>query len=276
MFENQTLLLFLRRSHIVVGIVGVVVFWVPVFARKGGRLHILAGRIFEWTGYYVASTALLTCARYLLTPHHFAFVARPGETAEELARVEFAQFFLTLLSFLAWTVLSQLRTGMRVVRTRRLPAEGYRNWESRFWLYSLPAASLWLVSFGAYRLATGGSSVHWISVVVGMIPLLEFKKERAFFQDPRQEKMSWWYKHMECMLGCGVAFHTAGLVFAFRWMSTNDVLTLPGAWQMVPWILPSLIGVPAAYLWVRHYRRKFGDARLPKPPIASAPLGQTD
>ena len=73
-----------RTTHILIGIVGVVAFWIPVGARKGSPLHIRAGRIFEWCGYYVASTALFACARYLLTPHHFAFIDRPGESAEEI------------------------------------------------------------------------------------------------------------------------------------------------------------------------------------------------
>lgn len=251
--------LLLRRSHIFVGMLGLVAFWIPIAAKKGGRLHILSGRLFEWCGYYVASTALFTCARYLLTPRHFAFIDRTGETAKELARVEFAQFFLTMLAFLAFIFLVQLRTAMRVVRTRKHPVEAYQNWEAKFWLYGQLVASVALIGFGVYRLANGASSVHWLSVIVAAIPLSEFKKERHFYLHPQERKMSWWYKHMESILGCGVAFHTAGFVFLTRWISSNWGLELPGMWQLVPWVVPALVGVPATHFWIKSYRRKFGD-----------------
>ena len=141
--DYESIFLMLRRSHILIGFAGLVAFWMPVVAKKGGRTHILAGRVFEWCGYYVAASALFACGRYLLIPHHFAFTDRPGASAEELRRIQFAQFFLTLLAFLAWIFLVQLRNGMRVVRTRKLPAEAYQNWEANFWLYSQLLASMY-------------------------------------------------------------------------------------------------------------------------------------
>lgn len=251
--DQQQIYLLLRRSHITVGIVGVIVFWIPIFAKKGGRLHVITGRMFEWCGYYVATTALFTCVRYLVTPHDYAFVSRPDASLEELSKIEFAQFFLTLLAFLAWIFLTSLRNGMRVVRTRHLSAEAYKNWEARFWLGSQTIGSFLLIGYGVYRLATGGSSLHWVSIAVGAMTLSEFKKEMQFFNNPRQLKMSWWYKHMECMLGCGVAFHTAGFVFTTRWYG------LEGPAQFVPWVVPAAIGVPLSTWWIRSYRKKFGD-----------------
>ncbi len=260
--DNETLAFWLRRSHIAVGFVGLFAYWIPIFAKKGGRAHIVSGRIFEWCGYWVAGSALFSCVRYLTIPHHFAFVARPDASVEELARVEFAQFLLTLLSFLAWIFLFQLRTGMRVVRVRRITdrsyTDAYRNWEAAFWLYSQLLAAVAILAYGGYRLANGGHAVHWVSVVVGMLTIMDFKKELRFYRQPQAEKMSWWYKHMDCMLGCGVAFHTAGLVFTSRWMETNLGYRLPGAWQLLPWVLPTLIGAPVTWIWIAHYRNKFG------------------
>jgi hypothetical protein len=264
--DYELIYLALRRSHIAVGIIGLVAFWIPIIAKKGGRTHVLSGRVFEWCGYYVATTALFTCARYLLTPHDFAFISRPNASPEELQRIAFVQFFLLVLGFLALNFLAQLRTGLRVVRTRQLPAEAYRNWEAAFWLYSQLAFSIGLMLYGANRLANGGSSYHWICVGVGAIPLFEFRQERRFFLNPREQKMSWWYKHMNCMCGCGVAFHTAGFVFTSRWLANNWDVSLPGMWQLVPWILPAALGVPLTHYYVTWYRKKFGDAKPSRVP----------
>lgn len=103
----------LRNSHITIGFVGLAAYWIAILAKKGSTPHILAGRAFEWCGYFVATSALYSCGRYLSQSRHFAFIDRPGESEQELARVEFAQFLLTLLAFLAIVFLVQMRNGVR-------------------------------------------------------------------------------------------------------------------------------------------------------------------
>ena len=35
-------------THVLTGFVGLAAFWVPVFASKGGRTHVRAGRVFVY------------------------------------------------------------------------------------------------------------------------------------------------------------------------------------------------------------------------------------
>ena len=44
--------------HIATGFVGLAAFWVPVFARKGGRTHLRAGRIYTYYAYVVTLSAV--------------------------------------------------------------------------------------------------------------------------------------------------------------------------------------------------------------------------
>ena len=82
------------------------------------------------------------------------------------------------------------------------------------------------------------------------------------------ERRAWFYAHMKSMLGAGIAFHTAFLVFGSRAVLDLSVL---GAFNWVPWVLPALIGVTGHRLWERQYRRKFGDLSPdPGPAGASA------
>ena len=263
--DLESLALWIRSSHITIGLVGLIAYWVPVLAKKGGKLHIVSGRIFEWCGYYVAGTALFSCVRYLSTPRHYAlFQDYSTETAEEFARVQGAQFLLTVLAFLAVVFLFQLRMGMRTVRVLKKKPDKYRNWEAAAWLYGHLLAAIALAGFGAYRLATGASPLHWVSVALGTFTVWEFRKELAFHRNPNKEKMAWWFKHMECMLGCGVAFHTAGLVFTVSWLDKyKGIALLPDSLAFVPWVLPALIGGPVTHLWIGKYRKKFGDT----PPV---------
>jgi hypothetical protein len=54
------------------------------------------------------------------------------------------------------------------------------------------------------------------------------------------------------MIGAGVAFHTAFAVFGMSRLVDTGIL---GPVAVLPWILPTLIGVPAAMLFSRKYRR---------------------
>ena len=46
-----------RFIHIAFGAVGLGAFWFPVFARKGGPVHVQAGRAFKWCAYVVLAAA---------------------------------------------------------------------------------------------------------------------------------------------------------------------------------------------------------------------------
>ena len=79
-----------------------------------------------------------------------------------------------------------------------------------------------------------------------------------FARQPYVSRMAWWYEHMGSMLGGGIAFHTAFLVVgAGRLLAVQ----LTGFDAVIPWIVPSLIGIPATAIWVGYYRRKFREDR---------------
>ena len=69
--------------------------------------------------------------------------------------------------------------------------------------------------------------------------LITVQRERLLDVQP------WLHQHLEAMIACGIAFHTAALVTI-----VNRVLELriDGPLAFLPWILPTLIGVPGAHL----------------------------
>jgi hypothetical protein len=75
---------------------------------------------------------------------------------------------------------------------------------------------------------------------------------------PPTERMAWYYAHMGNMIGAGIAFHTAFLVFGSNRLFSYE---LPGLWRIVPWILPAAIGIPANRILESRYRAKFGEPR---------------
>lgn len=61
-----------RAAHVWIGIAGLLLFWIPAFTTKGGKIHRTAGRLFVWSVYFVAGSALISCVwampRPILSP----------------------------------------------------------------------------------------------------------------------------------------------------------------------------------------------------------------
>ena len=63
--------------------------------------------------------------------------------------------------------------------------------------------------------------------------------------------MGWSYSHIDDRRR---SFHTAFIVFGAQ------RLWAFGPWAVVPWILPTVVGIPAIVISRRHYQRKFNTA----------------
>jgi hypothetical protein len=71
----------------------------------------------------------------------------------------------------------------------------------------------------------------------------------------KQRKANLIKAHLGAVIGSGIGAYTAFFAFGgARFL--GEVLT--GQWQIVPWVLPTLIGFAAIRLWSRQYR---GDGR---------------
>lgn len=244
-------------THIGIGFLGLFAFWVPVFARKGSKLHMRAGTVFVWSGYVVAVTALVSSAWALLAPVHFLSTRGISEAAaaREAERIE---FLFAILFFLALGVLVGLRMGVRLVRTKQHPEQFSTPALKGLYLsYGVTGAALF--GYGVWHLVTEGVSGGYVlCAVLGAIGAIETRGAMRFFANPRPTPMAWWYMHMESMIGCGVGFHTAFLIFGLGRLISSDAL--PEWFLLVAIFLPAAIGISAASLGVRYYKRRFAEA----------------
>ena len=256
----------LRWVHIVFGFAGLVVFWAPVLTKKGGRTHKRLGKIFVLCAYVVGFSALLSSLWALA--HPASFVSLPPQVSAERAAAISGEvrFFFGILTLLSVVVLGAVESGIPVVRTRREP-EGLDTARLRTVYLVQAIVSGALLVGGVMHLARGGASPYWIWVGLGVLVLADARGAWRHMKNPLPTPMAWWYRHMESMLGAGIAFHTALVVFGAQRLFGFQP---EGVSALLPWVLPSAIGVPAISIWIRHYRRKFGEAGGTEPPIVSA------
>ncbi len=145
--------------------------------------------------------------------------------------------------------------GTRVLQIKDRP-EPLGNLPFRLVLTAQLLCSLGLFGYGAASLWTRGfESRYYVPLVIALVSFIDYVEQRKFVTQP-QPRRAWFYKHLECMIGCGIAFYTAASVTFFGRVVQ---LNLSGPLTLVPWLLPTAIGLPAMFITKRHYQRKFAD-----------------
>ncbi len=230
-----------RWLHVLVGFTGLIAFWFPVFSRKGGRLHRLAGKVFVICGYVVTGSAAISCT--LITHSIFSRGLAPANQ-DNLALVVF-------LAYLAWVTFVTLRYSIGVLGTKKDPTR-LKTPTFQFLALSAMAASVGLIAYATWIPSSFSPLLYGLSpigILTGL-PMLRYMNGKI--EGPR----AWFYEHMSASVGAGIAFHTAFAVFGAQRLFN---LSGSGALAFLPWLLPTLIGVPGLMLWQRYYRRKFGE-----------------
>lgn len=235
--------------HIVFGAVALVLFWVPALARKGGALHVKAGRYYTNVMYTVAVTAFFASVIVLADP---IGIRRPGEDlsaaeAERLASLyRMFSLFLLMLSVL---VFSSVRHGMLALRERRAPG-----------LLNSPLHRALIGSLGLLALVVGFLGIRHGQVLLMVFGGLGLSGAWSMFRDSRIERPSrrqLIVAHLDGLIGSGIGAYTA--FFAFGGARLFGDL-LPGQWQVIPWVLPAIIGTIA----INRLRRPFEREHRPE------------
>lgn len=217
-------------AHLACAFGATALFWIPLFAAKGGPLHIGAGRYYARLIYLTALTGAPLAA--LL----FARAAEPGARHT-------AAFLLYLIVILVMPVFH----GVRVLRAAR---EG------------TPVASLVHTAAAIVAIAAGVTlaifAIQWrewpylllspVGPVMGVRALVYASRKQ--FPGAREE-------HLVSMMVSGIAVHTAMLVFG---LTRTLGVRLSGAGVYVPWLLPAVVGV-LALLWMVKRERASAAAR---------------
>jgi len=231
--------------HVVAGLIGLAAFWTPALSRKGGVAHVRVGRVFFWCTCVIASTGLLMAALFLAAPLAVHPPRTPvgPERAAVIARE--TRLVAPFLIYLVLITFAPVYHGVRVLATRHAPEQLRTPFHTILHLATLAAA----VGLAVLGFATGRIVFLALSPIGFLIGLGNL----GFARTPYPTPMTWWYEHMRSMMGGGVAFHTAFFVLgAGRLLG----ISMDG-WGVLPWLLPTIVGIPASAIWVRYYRRKF-------------------
>ncbi len=231
-----------RYIHVFFGALGLVAFWVPIFAKKGAANHVRYGRIFVWSAYVVLAAAAIA----LISRTTDLLMRSIGPTDEPLL---FA--LIVFLGYLTYVTFVIVRHGVSVLRNKRDPAALRTNLNVVLAFGSIAASALLL----AYALFMSPPNMILL-FALSPIGISTGSGIIRYVRSGVPSKRAWMYEHLGAMLGAGIAFHTAFAVFGSTRLFD---IGLTGWVAIIPWLAPTIIGIPAITIWTRHYRRKFGE-----------------
>ena len=219
----ETLFSILLTAHIIVGTLSLIVFWIPVFVKKGGDIHNKIGKI------YVIIMWMVVLSAFGLS---ILNVFR--------GRLIMAGF----LGFLALITAQPLWYGIVILKHKNSISVKVRKIKLIL-NYSIFITGFGLVIWSFLLKIQGQSILLLIFGILGVVSTFGsiFKKKEV--------NQSWLAEHIGGMVGTGIAAYTA--FFAFG-ASTLMGGVFSGYLVAIPWMLPTLIGT----ILIKRMKRKYG------------------
>lgn len=218
----ETLQKLVLYIHIASGFTALTVGIIPMVAKKGGPLHIKAGKVYVWAMYLVAVSALLI---FLLKPY------KP---------------FLLYLAFIGIFSFYLTYTGVQATRQKKEYNLSLMDW---IIVGIALLAGIAMIGLSVWNFIQGFTFFGVLYAVFGIFNTrIAFHDIQKFRGKTNPEKMAWFFLHMGRIMGAYLATLTAFCVVnAGRVESINP---------LVAWIAPGLIGGIGIRIWTKYYRKK--------------------
>lgn len=214
----------LLSLHVFAGFTSLVLFWLPVFTRKGGDFHVKIGKAYVWLMWIVVVTAAIMSIENLIN-----------------GQITTAAF----LGFLSLITANPLWYGIEVLKNKQKVSPLYRKVHLGFNIL-IVVSGIALIAYGIYL---GGKGIAVLMFIFGILGISNIGQIVKAIKTPL-EKANWFYDHMEGMLTTGIAAYTAFFAFGGRHFLEG---LLTGYWSVIPWILPTVLGL----IGIRYGRKKY-------------------
>lgn len=251
--------LMLRLIHIAFGTAVLILVWIPISTRKGGRTHRRSGRLYLWAGRVVVASALVSCVWALVDP---AERIGSGDLSRDRdAVVADVRFFFSVLGVLGLIALAEMERGVFVIGRTAERSAGRRLTA----VAGLAGGSA--LALGGWGLVTLTTGIVWQGLVrigVAALGLDVARRTLAVSRTTTPTGHQRQVAHLDAMLGSAAAFYTAFAAFGFRRILDNEILG-GGLVALLPWIAPTVVAVALTNWWKRRIT----------PPTTIAPLDIT-
>ncbi|MEN7341658.1 MAG: hypothetical protein AAAFM81_01900 [Pseudomonadota bacterium] len=211
----------LVTAHIVTGSVGLLTLWVPIFARKGAKLHKWWGKVFAYALLATGTIAVGISICTLIAP----LETHPAFDDAALIRAIFGWMML----YLAVLTMNLSWYGLQCIRNRRDHA---RNRHPVILIAQL------LTFLAAANCFAQGIVVGWYLLSgMAIVGLAAAVLNTHFVLSESPPPQEWLIQHSRGLVGAGISVYTAFLAF-------GAVNYLPSAaFNPVLWATPTVVGI---------------------------------
>ncbi len=242
--------------HIAVGACALLLFWVPVFTRKGNFDHKRFGRYFAIGMYTVSVSGILMSSLDLLFPlsmHAAGLELSPEAEADAIAQIREFGLFLFSLSIL---VLTSTRHGWLTIlyKDDREPLRHPVN---------LGLNSL-LITVGIVLLVVGINTNTILFMIFGPLQIAGGISHLRYIFRKEIRPKEWWIQHLSGLIGSGIGAYTAFAVFGGRRLFEEIFASNFESYSVFLWITPGIVGTIAINILSRKYAKKFGGSWITK------------
>lgn len=238
--------------HVVIGFISLLLFWIPVVSRKGSPIHKRFGKWFANAMYTVAGSAFFMSLMLIAQPLASKY-SDTSLTAEQLSKAIYnSQQTGLLLLALSMLVLCNIRHGLLSLKAKH--NHSLMRQPSHLLLNSL----LLINGLNLAIAANADSGPIVLFYIFAALCSFTAIGNLRYSLKQRVSPMDWKIAHMNSMISAGIASYTAFFV-----IGGNQFLAefLPGAWSMVPWIAPGVIGGICIAMLSIKYRRLNNSAK---------------
>ncbi|MFK7771458.1 MAG: hypothetical protein AB8F94_04930 [Saprospiraceae bacterium] len=214
----------LLAIHVFCGFSSIILFWIPIFLKKGSKNHILIGKIYVLLMWAVVISAGLLSVKNIII----------GEFV-----------MAAFLGFLAIITANPLWYGIAILKNKKGLSVSYQKKHMAFNAL-ITLAGVLLFAYGIYLKGQGAGV---LMLIFGILGMTSGRDVLASYQG-KNEKTSWIEEHISGMLVSGIAAYTAFAVFGGR----NFFMEyLTGYWSIIPWVAPTVIGITI----IRYYKNTY-------------------
>lgn len=239
----STLHSLLFMSHIVLGSMALLLFWIPVASKKGSLDHVKYGRYYGKVMYAVALSGAAMALMVMFDPIGIkGELLRKGMDPEVFSRT--VRVFWAFLLFLSLLTYVSVRHGFAVLKYKQ-----DRSALVRF-KYLFPLSLLFIG--GTIMLLLGIQAGRTLHIIFGALGMLISTGMLRYCLTKTLSPGQWVIEHLSAMIGSGIGAHTAFLVFGGRQLF-DDL----GQLQILFWIAPGVVGSIAITMLSRKYTRQF-------------------
>lgn len=213
--------------HVACGTVSLILFWLPaVITGKGTAWHIKIGKIYMILMYTVVATAAMLSVDNAIMGYY-----------------EPAAF----LGFLALITARPLWYGTAVLK--------YKKGQPRsFWLKQMVLRAIIIIAgigMIVYAAVLDFANFGVLMMIFGILGISDIPSWIKEYNKP-PTKVDWFKEHYSGMIVSGIAAYTAFFAFGGRRFLAG---LLTDNWMVLPWVLPTILGLIAIRLLDKKYNR---------------------